>query len=739
MPAAMNRESPAGATDHYRPACPGLYATSAAGEAETVFTPAQLQKMDFHVECHLSTAFVTVNTTWVVPGSLLKSAKNDGKKGNITFAMPVTEQTTVTGVSAQMSNKRFASGVMPNKDTKNMKGTRFGRNTAAPLPAHPELFAISIPGVPAGETVHVQATYFTPLDFENGAYVFRAPTRLPTGCISPNTPLTKVLSVMATARSAYSEQVQVMSPTHPVTLVQAGAGVTQVQLDPIKREKWQNTEFVMVMPVWGGDIAAAGVQQPPAPGDPDRRHAFAIAIAPPKPEAVNPFPRDVIFLLDRSGSMGGGPMDAARAALIAGLKDLTPNDRFNICAFDNLQIFFDQEGLTNATNEAKDAALRWVNVNCQARGTTDIMTPLARALELFSAQPNPGAVPMVFVITDGAVEDEREICTFVERAFKNGGADPAAMLPRVNTFGIGRYANHYFLKMLAGIGRGMNGAAYSPETVEKKMFDLLRASKTPILTNIAVGIPQSAQGVEILPFPVPDLFAGAPVMISGKCVGGLPATIEIQGRVAGGAVWQRSIPVALDLQNNALSIPLDKVFVKQRIDLMTARAWLTQEKHLEQQVIDLSLKHGVPCAHTKLCAFEISLKNETAMKNQKASGGAVSVAKYAVGGAAGVMVIGAMAGGFGDVGASLSNAGGMIANAGSMIGSIDIGGIDVPDLSCIAECAADAPCIEPIMGCVEPLMGCVEPLVGAAGECLEPLIGAVGSVVEVIGNIIGGN
>jgi len=186
--------------------------------------------------------------------------------------------------------------------------------------------------------------------------------------------------------------------------------------------------------------------------------------------------------------------------------------------------------------------------------------------------------------------------------------------------------------------------------------------------------------------------------------------------------------VALDLQNNALSIPLDKVFVKQRIDMMTARAWLTQEKHLEQQVIDLSLKHGVPCAHTKLCAFEISLKNETAMKNQKAGGGAVSVAKYAVGGAAGVMVIGAMAGGFGDVGASLSNAGGMIAGAGSMIGSIDIGGFDVPDLSCIAECAADAPCIEPLVACVEPVLG-------MAGECFE----VVGGVVEAVAGALGGN
>merc|ERR1719224_239802 len=107
------------------------------------------------------------------------------------------------------------------------------------------------------------------------------------------------------------------------------------------------------------------------------------------------------------------------------------------------------------------------------------MTPLARALELFSGQPNPGAVPMVFVITDGAVEDEREICTFVERAFKKGGADPAAMLPRVNTFGIGRYANHYFLKMLANIGRGLNGAAYLAETVTKDMSQLLHECKIP--------------------------------------------------------------------------------------------------------------------------------------------------------------------------------------------------------------------------------------------------------------------
>ena len=93
--------------------------------------------------------------------------------------------------------------------------------------------------------------------------------------------------------------------------------------------------------------------------------------------------------------------------------------------------------------------------------------------------------------------------------------------------------------------------------------------------------------------PVPQ-----PLGAGGNPVQAQPARIErLSGGgatagspLAGGAVWQRSIPVATDLQNNATTIPLDKVFVKQRIDLMTARAWLTQEQHLEQQVIDLSLK-----------------------------------------------------------------------------------------------------------------------------------------------------
>ena len=130
---------------------------------------------------------------------------------------------------------------------------------------------------------------------------------------------------------------------------------------------------------------------------------------------------------------------------------------------------------------------------------------------------------------------------------------------------------------------------------------------------------------------------------------------------------------------------------------MTARASLTQEVPGAAGDRLVAEARG-PRAHQAVL-FEISLKNETAMKNQKASGGAISVA-VAVGGAAGVMVIGAMAGG-GDVGASLSNAGGMIAGAHDR--EHRHRQYRRAHLPCIAECAGGRALHRTARGCVEPL------------------------------------
>ena len=88
---------------------------------------------------------------------------------------------------------------------------------------------------------------------------------------------------------------------------------------------------------------------------------------------------------------------------------------------------------------------------------------------------------------------------------------------------------------------------------------------------------------------------------------------------------QRTIPVANDLGNNVLTVPLDKVFIKQRIDLLTAKAWLLEEQSLEKEVTSLSLEYGVPSAHTKLCAFETTEAKQKQMEQDKKKGGGSNV------------------------------------------------------------------------------------------------------------------
>ena len=111
----------------------------------------------------------------------------------------------------------------------------------------------------------------------------------------------------------------------------------------------------------------------------------------------------------------------------------------------------------------------------------------------------------------------------------------------------------------------------------------------------------------------------------------------------------------------------------------------------------------------------------------------MNVAKYAAGGAAGVMVLGALAGAsFGDVGASMSNAAAILPGAGAMLASIDFGDIDVPDLGCLADVVESVPCGE----CLEPVLGFVEPCVENIGECAEGIAECVGGLAECVKDML---
>lgn len=176
------------------------------------------------------------------------------------------------------------------------------------------------------------------------------------------------------------------------------------------------------------------------------------------------------------------PPKPGRAAIAFGLHSLTPADEFTVVAFDHEQAWF-SPGLLPATPQNVAACGEWVRCEVHPRGMTDIMTPLRTALSVLAARGGAGpsgqqSLPFVFLVTDGCVHDERQICRFLEQqnaalmAPASGpegggfGAPGPRGLPRVCTFGIGTYCNHFFLRQLATSGRGAFDVAFRAHAIQ---------------------------------------------------------------------------------------------------------------------------------------------------------------------------------------------------------------------------------------------------------------------------------
>jgi hypothetical protein len=195
----------------------------------------------------------------------------------------------------------------------------------------------------------------------------------------------------------------------------------------------------------------------------------------------------------------------------------------------------------------------------------------------------------------------------------------------------------------------------------------------PVLTYVSIDI-EGVDECEIYPFPIPDLFLGAPIILSGKYQNAtFPSQVELTGTLATGQPYAAKMPVL-----PAGNVPVERVFLKQRLELLTSKGWLQDSPKIMGQVVALSTAASMPCAHTTMIAFETTpqqlekfeRKNGGRAQNgelfEADSGGGAGMAgrrglsnaaigALAVGGT--IMVVGASAAAFGDVAATLGNVG----------------------------------------------------------------------------------
>lgn len=641
-----------------RPTCPGLLIPY-----ENQLYGLPLQRLACAIEIHVATAFVKIIAAW----------KNIAKyPSRCMFVLPLNG--TVTQVQVQLQDKTIETVVVPNERAKEgAKEKTEEEGKQAEVNYVPNLFRLPVSDVQSLDTVTVTVWFMEPLQFYDGMYHFTLPLSFKDSLIPANLTLSDVLSLKISINT-FNDELKYECKNHELISVAAikknsTAFVVQgfAKKDETAPRGSASVDFELTYSLSSTQILPALVYQ----YDEEGGGNFCLFVTPPKTLELS-FKRNIVFLMDRSGSMAGPPFRECVRALQTALLSLSKTDSFALCMFDHQQHFFRDE-LVSASEDIKGVAGDWASMQAPEKGGTDIKTPLEWALGLLNRNRDPLVINFVVLLTDGCVANERVICRSAQDLVKN---------TRILTLGVGSYCNWFFLKMLATIGRGFSDVVVFKERLFDQMSRLLEMCRVPIIVNTELDIP-GVQALEINPSPMPDLFLGSPLTVSGSFKGTFPSEISFCGLlVTGEAVQLTVVCTTSDI------VPVAKIFIKQRLDVLTAKVWLQEDlvdgKHEDREaLIQLACDHSIPTAYTSLVMYETAKKSgdnskiddaksddDDIVPPKKTAKGKVPLykdpKKLALLGVGVGVVVGAVAFSFGDVAGTVGNAGAL-----GDLGSID--------------------------------------------------------------------
>jgi Ca-activated chloride channel family protein len=318
--------------------------------------------------------------------------------------------------------------------------------------------------------------------------------------------------------------------------------------------------------------------------------------------------REVIFIIDTSGSMGGPSIEQARAALALGVARLRAVDRFNIIEFNN-----EAHALFRAPL-AVDASTRSTAQRYIARLNADGGTHMLPALELALGMPaTPGLLRQVVFITDGSVSNETEVLALAERQLGDA---------RLFAVGIGAAPNDWFMRELAAAGRGTHTFITDPAQVATRMVELFRKLERPALVDLELHWPPGMQPELATPLPR-DLYAGDPLAVvarlgpgSGRAgtpavaAGMVPGSVTLLGYANGGA-WSRQAPLQ-QLQGEA---GIARLWARERIAELSRRKRLAgggatsgrlARERIDAEIEALAMGYGLVSERTSLVAVDVT-------------------------------------------------------------------------------------------------------------------------------------
>jgi Ca-activated chloride channel homolog len=449
------------------------------------------------------------------------------------------------------------------------------------------VFRTAVANVAPGETVEVEIGYWQRVRYQDGAFNLVFPlTFVEPYAISgtaPSDPTLTAPTPVSYSVPTVSIQVElepglplqsVLSDTHSIDVQREGSGYRIALAD---KKVPADRDFVLS---WRPEpqakpTAALFVEQTA-----DAAYAMVMMLAPEQQREA--LPRELILVIDTSGSMLGSSLDQAKAALDAALQRLSAKDRFNVIQFNSVTEPLFKEPVA-ATPDSIQVAREWVSL-LEATGGTEMLPALSAA---FVGTPPQGYVRQVVFATDGAVTGEGELYNVIEREI--GAA-------RLFPVGIGDAPNAQFLSQAARMGRGADVVVRDINAVAGAMQSLFDKLDRPALRDVAMTWPGVA---ESYPTQMPDLYAGEPLMAVARIE-------RADGEVAASGLlkdngWSKSLALKRTRSDEGIA----RLWARAKIDdLQDDQRRGADAATIRQQIIELALAHRLVTPYTSLIAVD---------------------------------------------------------------------------------------------------------------------------------------
>jgi Ca-activated chloride channel family protein len=529
----------------------------------------------------------------IAQGRIRQRFTNEGDGWiDATYQLPLPEGAAVHDLELHVGDRTLVGEIREKEQARSefVEAAASGRRASLVETSRAQLFRTAIANVGPGETVEVDLHWWQPIAYRDGRFSLTLPlTYTPrfvpgpadAGAAQPGrahaddahaaTAPTVRLNLALDAGVALA---RIDSPTHATAITGSG---TRRHVEFADGAVPADRDFVLEWtPVLGAAPTSSVLLERWNGG------TYALAMLLPPAQLPDPLPRELILLIDTSGSMEGASLGQAKASLDLALQSLRAGDRFNVIQFNSVvEPLFDAP--VAATLDDVRLAREWVAA-LRADGGTEMIPALRRAL----AEPGrPGYVRQVVFATDGAVDDAEGLYASIEDGL---GAS------RLFTIGIGSAPNAHFIERAATLGRGSSIVVRRLDEVGERMRELFARLDRPALRDLVLRWPGTA---ESYPQRLPDLYAGEPLLVVAR-VDEPRGELKLAG-ASTDAPWN----AALSLDRASTSAGIARLWAQRKSDDLQHQLERGADADLTRAaIVQLALEHHIVTPYTSLVAVE---------------------------------------------------------------------------------------------------------------------------------------